>query len=111
MVSFRDEESQPDPSRVHDSQRWRQVRWDEHGMEGSEGSQGTLSGLTGVIREYRGRGIAVALKLKVIEFARNNKYEKLRTWNDSTNAPMIGINIKLGFKREVGWITLEKNLA
>jgi hypothetical protein len=24
---------------------------------------------------------------------------------------MLGINIKLGFKREVGWITLEKNLA
>ncbi len=73
--------------------------------------RGLYQGLTGVIREYRGRGIAVALKLKVIEFARNNKYEKLRTWNDSTNAPMIGINIKLGFKREVGWITLEKNLA
>ncbi len=56
-------------------------------------------------------GIAVALKLKVIDFARNNKYEKLKTWNDSTNTPMLGINVKLGFKREVGWITLEKNLA
>src|SRR6267378_3113708 len=44
MVSFRDEESQPGPTWLHDSQRWRQVRWDEHGMEGSEGSQGTLSG-------------------------------------------------------------------
>jgi RimJ/RimL family protein N-acetyltransferase len=73
--------------------------------------KGLYQGLTGVLREYRGRGIAVALKLKVIEFARNNKYEKLKTWNDSTNAPMLGINIKLGFKREVGWITLEKNLA
>lgn len=73
--------------------------------------KGLYQGLTGVIREYRGRGIAVALKLKVIEFARNNKYEKLKTWNDSTNAPMLGINVKLGFKREVGWITLEKNLA
>ncbi|HEV2120683.1 MAG TPA: GNAT family N-acetyltransferase [Candidatus Bathyarchaeia archaeon] len=68
-------------------------------------------GLTGVVREYRGRGIAIALKLKVIEFSKNNKYEKLKTWNDSTNAPMLGINVKLGFKREVGWITLEKNLA
>lgn len=68
-------------------------------------------GLTGVLREYRGRGIAMALKLKIIEYSRNNGFEKLKTWNDSTNAPMLGINIKLGFKREVGWITFEKNLA
>ena len=73
--------------------------------------KGLYQGLTGVVREYRGRGIAVALKLKVIEFARNNKYEKLKTWNDSTNAPMLGINVKLGFKREVGWITFEKKLG
>jgi predicted GNAT superfamily acetyltransferase len=73
--------------------------------------KGLYQGLTGVVRDYRGQGIAVALKLKVIEFARNHKYEKLKTWNDSTNAPMLGINVKLGFKREVGWITLEKNLA
>src|SRR5712664_2234713 len=44
MVGFRDEESQPGPARLHDSQRWRQVCWDEHGMEGPEGSQRTLSG-------------------------------------------------------------------
>ncbi|HZY46617.1 MAG TPA: GNAT family N-acetyltransferase [Candidatus Bathyarchaeia archaeon] len=68
-------------------------------------------GLTGVLREYRGRGIAMALKLKIVEYSKNNGYEKLKTWNDSTNAPMLGINIKLGFKREVGWITFEKNLA
>jgi len=24
---------------------------------------------------------------------------------------MLAVNTKLGFKREVGWITLEKNLA
>jgi GNAT superfamily N-acetyltransferase len=68
-------------------------------------------GLTGVSREYRGKGIAVALKLKVIDYAKNNGYEKLKTWNDSTNAPMLGINIKLGFKRQIGWITFEKKLA
>jgi GNAT superfamily N-acetyltransferase len=68
-------------------------------------------GLTGVTREHRGKGIAVALKLKIIEYAKNNGYEKLKTWNDSTNTPMLGINIKLGFKRQIGWITFEKNLA
>src|SRR6267378_2050979 len=44
MVGFRDEESELGPAGLHDSQRWRQVRWDEHGVEGSEGSQRTLSG-------------------------------------------------------------------
>src|SRR5256885_6665780 len=47
MVSFRDEESQPRPRWLHDREGWRQVRGDEHGMEGSEGSQGTLSGTNG----------------------------------------------------------------
>lgn len=70
-----------------------------------------IQGNTGVRREYRGRGIAVALKLKVIDFARRNGYGKLKTWNASDNAPMLAVNTKLGFKREVGWITLEKNLA
>ncbi len=68
-------------------------------------------GLTGIVREYRGRGIAITLKLNVVDYAKTNKYEKLKTWNDSTNTAMLGINIKLGFKREVGWITFEKNLA
>src|SRR6266571_1643332 len=44
MVSFLNEKSESSPSRLHDSQRWRQVCRDEHGMEGSEGSQRTLSG-------------------------------------------------------------------
>jgi len=72
---------------------------------------GLVQGNTGVRREYRGRGIAVTLKLKVIDFARRNGYVKLKTWNASNNVPMLAVNTKLGFKREVGWITLEKALA
>jgi GNAT superfamily N-acetyltransferase len=67
-------------------------------------------GLTGVRREYRGKGIAVALKLKVLDFARKNGFDNIRTFNASTNEGMLSINMKLGFKRDLAWITYEKNL-
>jgi mycothiol synthase len=65
---------------------------------------------TGVIREYRGRGIATALKLKVSEYGKKNGYRVIKTWNDSVNGAMLAVNIKLGFKRQVGWIMMEKTL-
>jgi ribosomal protein S18 acetylase RimI-like enzyme len=67
-------------------------------------------GLTGVLREYRGRGIAMTLKLKVLDFARKNGFDNIRTFNASTNEGMLSINMKLGFKRDLAWITFEKNL-
>ena len=72
--------------------------------------KGLGQGNTGVRREYRGKGIAITLKLKVVEYAKLNGYTRLKTWNDSINAPMLAVNNKLGFKRETGWLTLEKNL-
>jgi ribosomal protein S18 acetylase RimI-like enzyme len=68
-------------------------------------------GLTGVLREYRGRGIAIALKLRVLDFARRNGFDNIRTFNASTNEGMLAINKKLGFKRDLAWITFEKNLV
>ncbi len=67
-------------------------------------------GLTGVLREYRGKGIAVALKLRVMDFARKNGFNHIRTFNASTNEGMLAINKKLGFKRDSAWITFEKKL-
>lgn len=72
--------------------------------------RGLYQALTGVKREYRGKGVAFAMKLKVIEYARKNGYEKIKTENATTNAPMFGINMKLGFKRETGWIAFSKTL-
>ncbi len=66
--------------------------------------------MTGVRREYRSRGVAMALKLKVVDYARKNGYDVIKTWNDSENAPILAVNMKLGFKREVGWVTMEKTL-
>ncbi len=73
--------------------------------------QGLYQGLTGVGREYRGRGLAIALKLRVIDFARANGFDEIITYNDTMNDAMLGINMKLGFKRQVGWVTFEKNLT
>jgi GNAT superfamily N-acetyltransferase len=66
-------------------------------------------GLTGVLRDYRGKGIAVALKLRVLDFARRNGFDNIRTFNASTNDGMLAINMKLGFKRDLAWITFEKS--
>jgi RimJ/RimL family protein N-acetyltransferase len=67
-------------------------------------------GITGPRREYRGRGLARALKLRTIEYARAQGKREIRTWNDTLNAPMLAINVKLGFVRQPAWITFEKIL-
>lgn len=78
-----------------------------------EGSDPTLihQNLTGVLRAERGKGIAMALKLKTVEYARARGYKKIRTWNDSLNAPMLAINVALGFVREPAWIMFGKDLS
>jgi GNAT superfamily N-acetyltransferase len=68
-------------------------------------------GVTGVLREYRKRGIATALKVKTIEYARNHSYRFIVTQNASVNAEMLALNEKLGFKRSVGIITMERKIA
>jgi GNAT superfamily N-acetyltransferase len=68
-------------------------------------------GLTGVLREYRGRGIAMALKLQTVRYAREHGYIEIRTWNDVRNQPMLRINDALGFARQPAWINFEKPLA
>lgn len=66
--------------------------------------------ITGVRREARGRGVALALKLAVIEYARVKGITELRTNNDSTNAPMLAINEKLGYQRLPGWLVWDRRL-
>ncbi|MBI1741448.1 GNAT family N-acetyltransferase [Candidatus Acetothermia bacterium] len=67
-------------------------------------------GLTGVLREHRRNGIAMALKLKAIEYATQHGYKVITTRNASNNAGMLGVNQKLGFVHQPAWIMLAKTL-
>ncbi|HEX4743452.1 MAG TPA: GNAT family N-acetyltransferase [Candidatus Limnocylindria bacterium] len=67
-------------------------------------------GLTGVRREARGKGIAMALKLRTVEYAREHGIREIKTWNDQKNRPMLRINEAMGFVKQPAWIELRKDL-
>jgi mycothiol synthase len=67
-------------------------------------------GLTGVLREYRGRGIAMALKLQTVRYALEHGKREIRTWNDTRNRPMLRINEAMGFVKQPVWIDFAKNI-
>ena len=51
----------------------------------------------GVLKEFRRKGIATALKIKAIEILLKNGVTEIRTDNEENN-PMYKINVALGFK-------------
>ncbi|HET7701202.1 MAG TPA: GNAT family N-acetyltransferase [Candidatus Limnocylindria bacterium] len=67
-------------------------------------------GLTGVLREARGRGIAMALKLRTVAYAQKMGVDHIKTWNDQRNRPMLAINEAMGFEKQPAWIALELRL-
>lgn len=67
-------------------------------------------GFTGVHREYRGRGIALALKVRAAQVALQFGARALRTGNDSRNGPMLAVNHKLGYKRLPGRYEYERSV-
>lgn len=56
-----------------------------------------FSEMTGVLAQYRGRGISLALKVLAIEFARKSGRRWLRAFHHPANAAAIGMNRRLGF--------------
>ena len=66
---------------------------------------------TGVLREYRGRGIARAVKLEILTQAIAENVPAVRTDNDETNAPMLHVNEELGYRRIPGVISYRKTPA
>ena len=66
--------------------------------------------LTGVLPQYRGRGIATALKAASATWAKAQGYTSIRTHNAQSNAPMLAVNDRLEFVRDLAQIEYLKNL-
>lgn len=65
---------------------------------------------TGVRADYRGRGLATALKLLATRFARQCGAAYIRTDNDSLNGPMLAVNRKFGYQPQPGRYRMSLNL-
>ena len=66
--------------------------------------------LTGVKSTYRRRGIALALKVTGILYAKENGYPVIRTSNAVNNAPILALNTQVGFVPLSEWVDMEKTL-
>jgi RimJ/RimL family protein N-acetyltransferase len=53
---------------------------------------------TGTSRAHRGRGLALAVKLAATRWAAANGITQIVTTNDETNAPMLAVNRRLGYR-------------
>jgi RimJ/RimL family protein N-acetyltransferase len=53
---------------------------------------------TATRRDYRGRGLALAVKLATTHWAAAHGITQIATTNDETNAPMLAINARLGYR-------------
>lgn len=73
---------------------------------------GTLhNGLTGVLPAWRGRGIALALKVAAARAGLARGFTHSRTSNHSINHPMLAVNERLGFVREAALVTLRRTVS
>ena len=72
-----------------------------HAGDNDEG----LHAMTGVVREWRRHGVALALKQAQIDAARRRGLRRLRTGNAIEN-PMLRVNERLGYRRDVDWLHL-----
>jgi GNAT superfamily N-acetyltransferase len=66
--------------------------------------------LTGVLEEFQKRGVAFKLKELAILACKERGITHLSTMNDSVNIPMLNLNSKFGFKKEISVLRLDKSV-
>lgn len=69
-----------------------------------------LGGLLGVRREYRNRGIGLAMQLRGIAYAREQGYSLLKTCTAVHNQPMQSLFDKLGYIHDPEWQQCQKDI-
>jgi GNAT superfamily N-acetyltransferase len=78
---------------------------------GFEDDGAAFTTFTGVDRDYRGRGIAQALKSLAACYAKGKGAKSLTTDNDAKNDAMLAVNNKFGYQRQKGTYVLRKLLS
>lgn len=98
---------------------WRRHSWDhpdnDHELSAAVRVDGTIAGVTylyadratgraanggtGVLPDFRGRGLGLLLKQHSLTWAAAAGITTVITQNDETNAPMLAINARLGYER------------
>ncbi len=77
---------------------------------GKTGTDRGYTYMTGTGRDYRGRGIATAMKVTMLAGAKKAGLRAMLTTNDEPNKAMRDINAKLGYVMLPAHIELEKKL-
>lgn len=67
--------------------------------------------MTAVRRDWRGRGLATAMKRATIAWAFDHGLAALETGNDEANAPMRAVNARLGYRPKPDEVTLRGRVA
>jgi RimJ/RimL family protein N-acetyltransferase len=71
---------------------------------------GLTQGFTGVKREYRGHGLATALKVCEVLYAQSHGYQIIQSFNKPEQKAIRALNEKLGFELTCEHVMLEKCL-
>jgi GNAT superfamily N-acetyltransferase len=66
------------------------------------------SGMTGTARRFRGRGYAEVVKRHALARAHASGIEVAMTMNDETNAPMLSVNQRLGYRPSSARVTFSR---
>jgi len=79
-------------------------------VSGKRQSQDGYTWMTGVGRNYRGRGLATAIKVEALSRAKAKGLRAMLTTNDEPNKAMRQINAKLGYQTLPAYVQLAKPL-